>query len=207
MRISHDLAEDEEPENKKKKVVGQYSGNSAALPPNEDEIENARNRSDDILGRTSCGGGKGGRDSRMQGARREAMKAREAREERSANAVIKVRKNGNEEIQGGAKAGKSRRMKAGQVAREGLAPAKATATAAVVEEAEESHRKCGFGGIKRKRTTNFNSHATPPSKATEKRTGGRNPDNNTDNKVSSIQKLLLVLLNSHMDYLLSQTHL
>ncbi len=174
------MAKAEEPVKKMK--VGQRSV-GAVLPPNLDEIEKARKRSDDILERTSCGGGRGditgGRDSSMQGARREAMQDREAREELSATAVIEGR-NRTKKISGEKPRSKSPPIKAREVAREGLATATATAIAAVVN-AEGSHIN-GGGGSKRKRISSC-SRTAPPSKIV-KRKAGRNPDN-MDNKVSS----------------------
>ncbi len=134
---------EEEPLKKKMKV----DCSVATLPPNVNEVEKARMRSDDILRRTSCGGGRGiagGRDS-IEAARKEAIEAREAREGLAAIAMIESSRS-HRKVGGGKQQCKSRSTPPVTKAKEGLITA--STTTAVVRTEGSSHQKGGGGGNK-----------------------------------------------------------
>ncbi len=134
---------EEEPLKKKTKV----DCSVVTLPPNVNEVEKARMRSDDILRRTSCGGGRGiagGRDS-IEDARKEAIDAREAREGLAATAMIESGRS-HRKVGRGKQQCKSCSTLPVTKAKEGLTTA--STTPAVVRTEGSSHEKGGGGGNK-----------------------------------------------------------
>ncbi len=143
--VEEESEEEEEP--LKKKIKVDYS--VVTLPPNANEVECARMKSDYILKKTSCGGGRG-RDS-IEDARKDAIEAREAREGLAATAVIESGSSRNNHRKVGAdkQQCKSHCTPPVRKAKEGLTTT-ACATTAIVRTEGSSHEKDGDDGTKQR---------------------------------------------------------